>query len=71
MRCAFGLNRVDGDSNEKVYGRFGMCGKGEGMNCGMGGGDQMHYPHVVWSVRENRKKSNDKEDIQKCSGCCR
>jgi len=26
---------MDGESNESVYGRFGMSVKGEGMNCGV------------------------------------
>ncbi len=29
------MNRMDSESNENVYGRFGMTIKGEGMSCGM------------------------------------
>ncbi len=29
------LNRMDGESSESVYGRFGMLVKGEEMNCGV------------------------------------
>ncbi len=35
LRGACGLNRMDGESNESVYGRFGMSVKSEGMNCGV------------------------------------
>ncbi len=35
LRGACGMNRIDGESNERVYGRFGMSTKGEGMNCGV------------------------------------
>ena len=28
------MNRIDGESNECAYGRFGMS-EGEGMNCGV------------------------------------
>ncbi len=31
-----GLNTIDGESNESVYGKFGMPVKGEGINCGGG-----------------------------------
>ncbi len=29
------MKRMDGESNENVYGRFGMVSMGEGMNCGV------------------------------------
>ncbi len=29
------MNRMDGESNENVYGRFGMVSKGEGMSSGV------------------------------------
>ena len=35
LRGACSLSRMDGESNESVYGRFGMSVKGEGMNCGV------------------------------------
>ncbi len=35
LRGAWGLNRMDGESNESVYGKFGMSFKYEGMNCGV------------------------------------
>ncbi len=35
LRGACGLNGMDGESNESVYGRFGASFKSEGMNCGV------------------------------------
>ena len=35
LRGACGVGRMDGESNERVYGRFGMSSKGEGMKCGV------------------------------------
>ncbi len=35
LRGVCGLNKMDGESNESVYGRFGMSFKREGMNCGV------------------------------------
>jgi len=35
LRGCCGVNRMDGESNENVYGRFGMASKGEGMSCGV------------------------------------
>ncbi len=29
------MNRMDGESNENVYRRFGMSSRGEGMSCGV------------------------------------
>ncbi len=33
LRGACGLNRMDGESNESLYGKFGRSFKSEGMNC--------------------------------------
>ncbi len=30
-----GVNRMDGESNDNVYRRFGMSSRGEGMSCGV------------------------------------
>jgi len=35
LRGACCLSRMDGESNESVYRRFGMSVKSEGMNCGV------------------------------------
>ncbi len=35
LRGSFGLNRIDGESSESVYGKLGMSFKNEGMNCGV------------------------------------
>ncbi len=35
MRSACGVWRMDGESIESVYNRFGMSSKGEGMKCGV------------------------------------
>ncbi len=35
LRGACGLNRMDGENSESVYGRFGVSVKSEGMNCGV------------------------------------
>ncbi len=32
-RGSCGLNRMNGESNETVYGKLGMSFKSEGMNC--------------------------------------
>lgn len=32
LRGAYGMNRMDGENNENVYGRFDVCSKGEGIN---------------------------------------
>ncbi len=34
-RCACGLNKMNGESNESMYGKFGTSFKSEGMNCGV------------------------------------
>ncbi len=35
LRSACGVQRMDGESNESVYNRFGMSSKGEGMKRGV------------------------------------
>ncbi len=35
LRCACGLNRMDGESNESVYEKFVMSFKSERINCGV------------------------------------
>ncbi len=35
LRSACGVQRLDGESYESVYNRFGMTSKGEGMKCGV------------------------------------
>ncbi len=35
LRGACGLNRMNSESNENAYGKFGMSVKGEVMRCGM------------------------------------
>ncbi len=35
LRGDCGVSRMDGESNESVYGRFGMSSKGERMRCGV------------------------------------
>ena len=35
LRTACGVSRLDGESNESVYNRFGMTSRGEGMKCGV------------------------------------
>ncbi len=35
LKGACGLNRMDGESSESVYGKFGTSVKSEGMNCGV------------------------------------
>ncbi len=34
LRGGCGVNRMDGESNENVYRKFGMSSRGEGMSCG-------------------------------------
>ncbi len=35
LRDACGLNRMDSESSESEYGKFGVFVKSEGMNCGV------------------------------------
>ncbi len=35
LRGVCGLNRMDGESNESLYGKFRMPVKSEGINCGV------------------------------------
>ncbi len=35
MRGGCGVNRMDGESNENVYIKFGILSRGEGMSCGV------------------------------------
>ncbi len=49
LRRACGVWRMDGESNESVYNRFGMSSKGEGMKCGV----------VVWPHGKKGRKSDD------------
>ncbi len=35
LRGACGLNRMNGESNKSVYGKFGMSFKSEEINCGV------------------------------------
>ncbi len=35
LRGGCGVNRMDGESNENVYRKFGMSSRGEGMSCGV------------------------------------
>ncbi len=35
LRSAYGIRRMDGESNESVYNRFGTSSKSEGMKCGV------------------------------------
>ncbi len=35
LRSACDLKRMDGESNQSLYGKFGMSFKREGMNCGV------------------------------------
>ncbi len=35
LRGRCGVNRMDGESNENVYRKFGMSSRGEGMGCGV------------------------------------
>lgn len=46
LRGTCGLIRIDSESKESVYGKFGMSSKSEGLKCGV----------VIWSLGENFKK---------------
>ncbi len=35
LRGGCGVNRMDGESNENIYRKFGMSSRGEGMSCGV------------------------------------
>ncbi len=37
LRGACGLNRMDGEISERVYGKSDMSVKGEGLHCGVVG----------------------------------
>ncbi len=36
LRGGCGVNRMDGESNENVFRKFGMSSRGEGVSCGDG-----------------------------------
>ncbi len=59
LRSACGVWRIDGESNESVYNRFGMSSNGEGMKCGVGGGVKCNTPKVVWPHGKNDRKCDD------------
>ncbi len=35
LKGGCGVNRMDGESNENVYRKFGMSSRGKGMSCGV------------------------------------
>ncbi len=35
LRGGCGMNRMDGDSDENIYRRFGMASKAGGLSCGV------------------------------------
>ncbi len=35
LRGGCGVNRMDGESNENIYRKFGMSSRGEGTSCGV------------------------------------
>ncbi len=49
---ACGLSRWDGESNEDMYGRFGMSETAVGMDCGM---DEWmeRSTEIIWTCDEN------------------
>lgn len=48
---------MDGESSENVYERIDVSGKSE----------EMQHLQLLWSLKENAKKLNDRKDIQMCS----
>ncbi len=56
QKGACGLNRMDGESNKSVYGKFGLSFKSDGMNCGVVEMIQCSkHPKMVWSLGENSR----------------
>ncbi len=55
-------NRMDGESNENVYIKFGMSSRGEGMSCGV---VEMVKNGMVWAFGKDGRGRTDKENIQK------
>ncbi len=46
LRGGCGEKRMDGESNESVYRRFGMSSRGEGMSCGMV--EKLKHSTLIW-----------------------
>ncbi len=68
LRGACGLNRMDGDSNESVYGKFGMSFKSEGMNYGVVEG--VKCSTLKWFGHLEKIGDEMTKDLQEWSGCC-
>ncbi len=58
LRGGCGVWRMNGESNESVYNRFGMSNKGEGMKCGVVDGVK-HNTKVIWPYGKNGRKQGD------------
>ncbi len=64
LRGGCGVNRMDGESNENVYRKFGMSNRGKGMSCGVV--EMVKHSTLRWFGHlERMDKRIDKEDIQK------
>ena len=57
------MNSMDGESNESAYGKFGMFGKGRGMNCG--GVEVIKHSTLRWSGHLERMEENEMTRIYK------
>ncbi len=58
LRGGCGVNRMDGESNEYLYRKSGMSGRGEGMSCGV---VEMvkHNTEMVWTFGKDRRERID------------
>ncbi len=57
LRGTCGLNRMDGESSESVYGKFGMSFKSEGMNCGVV--EVVKHSALRWSGHLERMEGDE------------
>ncbi len=69
LRGACGLNRMDNESNESVYGMFSVSFRSEGMNCGVV--EVVKHSILRWFDHLERMEGDElTEDLQEWSGCC-
>ncbi len=49
LKGACGVNRWNGVSNESMYERCGMKGRGSGVGVSCGGMGEKEHPEMVWT----------------------
>ncbi len=68
LRSVCGIRKMDGESNESMYNRYGMPSKGEGMKCGVVEGVKCNT--LRWFGYMERTGENVMtKSIYKCGRC--